>query len=320
MAFGGVPLRGEIDDTMATHQELQAQLRGVTAFPITPFTANLDVDLPALKHNVDWMVRHGIRSLVAAGGTGELYSLTTDEIEAVHRTVIEASAGRAGVICGVGGKVREARKLAAASEQAGASGILILPPAYGPSPEDGLVAFYAGIASAVEIGVLPYARDWAIFSPEAVAKLVETAPNVVAFKDGSADLRLWARIRARIGDRLAWVGGVGDDMVHTYFAAGAEGFTSSVANFMPWVSLELFETAHRGDFDACRRIFEDKVADFYAIRARRRGFEVSSVKYAMELCGLPAGPVRPPLTELGHDERAIIQAMVDRLGIGSGAR
>ncbi len=306
--------------TMSTHQALQAQLRGVTAFPITPFQVNLDLDLPALRHNVDWMVRHGITSLVAAGGTGELYSLAAEEVEAVHRAVIEASAGRAGVICGVGGKVREAQKLASVAEQAGASGILILPPAYGPSPDDGLIAFYASIASAVEIGVLPYARDWAVFSPDAVAKLVDAAPNVVAFKDGSADLRLWARIRARIGDRLTWVGGVGDDMVHTYFAAGAEGFTSSVANFMPWVSLELFETARRADFDACRRVFEEKVSDFYAIRARRRGYEVSSVKYAMELCGLPAGPVRPPLTELGAEERAIVQALADRLGLARSLR
>ncbi len=302
---------------MATHEALQAQLRGVTAFPITPFLPNLDLDLPALRHNVDWMVRHGIKSLVAAGGTGELYSLDCDEIEAVHRTVVEASAGRAGVICGVGGKMREAQRLAAAAEASGASGILILPPAYGPSSDDGLVAFYAGIAASVSIGVLPYARDWAVFSPDTVERLLAAAPNVVAFKDGSADLRLWARIRSRLGDRLAWIAGVGDDMVHTYFAAGAEGFTSSVANFMPWISHELFETAHRGDFAACRRLFEEKVADFYAIRSRRRGFEVSSVKAAMELCGLPAGPVRPPLTELGHEELEIVRAMVERLGLGS---
>jgi 5-dehydro-4-deoxyglucarate dehydratase len=309
-----------LDETMSPHQKLQAQLRGVTAFPITPFAANLDLDLSALKHNVDWMIRHGITSLVAAGGTGESYSLTSDETEAVHRTVIEASAGRAGVICGVGGKVREAQRLAQNAERVGASGILVLPPAYGPSPDDGLVAFYASIASSVTIGVLPYARDWAVFSPETVAKLVEVAPNVVAFKDGSADLRLWARIRAKIGDRLTWIGGVGDDMVHTYFAAGAEGFTSSVANFMPWVSLELFQNAHRGDLASCRYIFEEKIADFYAIRARRRGFEVSSVKYAMELVGLPAGPVRPPLSDLGPDERATVKSIVDRLGLIVGAQ
>ena len=135
--------------------------------------------------------------------------------------------------------------LARQAEAAGATGILMLPAAYGSAPDDGMLAYYGGIARSVDIGVLPYARDWAVFSPDLLARLAEV-PNVVAYKDGSVDLRSWARLRARVGDRLVWVGGVGDDMVHTYFAAGAEGFTSSVANFMPEVALELFEAANGG--------------------------------------------------------------------------
>jgi 5-dehydro-4-deoxyglucarate dehydratase len=299
---------------MADLDTLRQHLRGVIAFPITPFTPNLDLDLAALRHNVDWMIGHGIRTLVAAGGTGELYSLTVEETEAVHRTAIEAAGGRAAVICGVGGKLREAAGLASSAERAGATGILMLPAAYGTAADDGMFAFYRGIAEAVDIGVLPYARDWAVFSPELVARLAEV-PNLVAFKDGSADLRLWARIRARVGDRLVWVGGVGDDMVHTYFAAGAEGYTSSVANFMPAVSLALYDAARSGDFAQARAIFEDKIQDFYSLRAKKRGYEVASVKAAMELCGLPAGPVRPPLVELSSDEREGVARLVERLNL-----
>lgn len=299
---------------MASLDTLRQHLRGVTAFPITPFHDDLELDLDALRHNVDWLIGHGIRSLVAAGGTGELYSLTVDEASAVHRTALEAADGRAAVICGVGGKLREAQHLARAAEQAGATGILMLPAAYGPAAEDGMLAYYGGIAGSVSIGVLPYARDWAVFTPGLVARLAEL-DNVVAYKDGSADLRLWARIRARIKDRLVWVGGVGDDMVHTYFAAGAEGFTSSVANFMPQVALELYDAASSGDFTRARNIFEDKVQEFYALRAKKRGYEVSSVKSAMELCGLPAGPVRPPLVELDDDERESVRRLVERLGV-----
>ena len=249
---------------MTSLDDLRRNLRGVIAFPVTPFTSNLDLDLPALRHNVEWMIGRGIRSLVAAGGTGELYSLTTEEATAVHRTAIEAAAGRAAVICGVGGKFREATALARQAEAAGATGILILPAAYGVAPDDGMLAYYAGIARSVQIGVLPYARDWALFSPDLLASLAEEA-NVVAYKDGSADLRSWARLRARMGDRLVWVGGVGDDMVHTYFAAGAEGFTSSVANFMPQVALDLYAAASSGDFARARTLFEEKVQAFYAL-------------------------------------------------------
>ena len=297
-----------------SHDTLKQHLRGVISFPITPFTADLELDLDALRHNVDWLIQRGIKTLVAAGGTGELYSLTVEEAGQVHRAVIEAASGRAAVICGVGGKLREAQALAAQAEKAGASGILMLPAAYGPAPDDGMLAYYGGIARTVSIGVLPYARDWAVFSPELMARLAEEK-NVVAYKDGSADLRLWARIRAKLGDRLVWVGGVGDDMVHTYFAAGAEGFTSSVANFMPDVALELFRLASGGKFAESRALFEERVAEFYALRAKRRGYEVSSVKTAMELCGLKAGPVRPPLTELAPEDRKVVERVVERLGI-----
>ena len=300
---------------MPSLDTLRRHLRGVTAFPITPMQSNLDLDLGALRHNVDWMIGHGIKTLVAAGGTGELYSLTADEITAVHRAVLEAAGNRAAIICGVGGKMREAQALARTAEQAGATGILMLPAGYGTAADDGMLAYYQGIASSVDIGVLPYARDWAVFSPDLVARLADAAPNVVAYKDGSADLRLWARIRAKLKDRLVWVGGVGDDMVHTYFAAGAEGFTSSVANFMPQVALDLYQAASSGDFAKARAIFEDKVQDFYALRAKKRGYEVSSVKVAMELCGLPAGPVRPPLVELNADEREGVRKLVERLNL-----
>jgi 5-dehydro-4-deoxyglucarate dehydratase len=294
---------------MADLDTLRRHLRGVIAFPVTPFRPDLELDLAALRHNVDWMIGQGIRTLVAAGGTGELYSLTVEEAGAVHRAAIEAAAGRAAVICGVGGKLREATALARQAAAAGATGILMLPAAYGAAPEEGMLAYYGGIARSVQIGVLPYARDWAIFTPDLLARLAEE-PNVVAYKDGSADLRLWARLRARVGDRLVWVGGVGDDMVHTYFAAGAEGFTSSVANFMPQVALDLSRAASAGDFAQARAIFEDKVGAFYALRAKKRGYEVSSVKAAMELLGLPAGPVRPPLVELNAEERAFVAALL----------
>ncbi|HXI18833.1 MAG TPA: hypothetical protein VNM48_20905, partial [Chloroflexota bacterium] len=73
------------------------------------------------------------------------------------------------------------------------------------------------------------------------------------------------------------------------------------------------------EFERARQLFEEKVADFYALRAKKRGYEVSSVKYAMELCGLPAGPVRPPLVELAAGDRTVVEGVVERLGLRQSA-
>ena len=34
----------------------------------------------------------------------------------------------------------------------------------------------------------------------------------------------------------------------------------------------------------------------------------------MELCGLPAGPVRPPLVALNAEEKAFVAGLVERFG------
>src|SRR5271165_5722769 len=73
---------------------LVAGLRGVFGFPVTPFRADLSLDLDALGRNVNDMAGHPFCAIVAAGGTGELYSLTVDEIEQVVRTTVEAVNGR----------------------------------------------------------------------------------------------------------------------------------------------------------------------------------------------------------------------------------
>ena len=58
-------------------QQLRSALSGVIGFPVTPFREDLSVDIPALRKNLRAMFRQPLAAVVAAGGTGELYSLVT---------------------------------------------------------------------------------------------------------------------------------------------------------------------------------------------------------------------------------------------------
>lgn len=294
--------------------ELRPRLKGVLAFPVTPFAANLSLNDDAFQTHVDYLVRSGLHAIVAAGGTGELYSMTPPEIARVYRLAVEATAGRVPVIAGVGYNQALAIDLARSAEKAGADAILVLPHYYGRAEDDGLYQYYSSIARSVGVGVFPYARDAAVFSPQLVARLAEI-PNVVAFKDGQADLRTWARIRGYVGDRVVWLAGVGDDMVNTYFAAGAEGFTSSAANFMPDVALKLFEAASAGKFDEVSALQAKWIQPVFNVRSRHRGYEVTTTKEAMSLLGREGGRVRPPLAELTDDDRAALRAALVGMGL-----
>ena len=296
-----------------TPEEIRPRLRGVISFPITPFDDDLRLKETAFQAHVDYLVRSGVHSIVAAGGTGELYSMTTDEIRRVYRLAVEAVGGRVPLIAGVGYNLAIATDLARDAEAAGADAILVLPHYYGRAEDDGMFSYYAGVARSVDIAVFPYARDAAIFSPGLVSRLAEI-PNVVAYKDGQADLRTWARIREHVGDRLVWLAGVGDDMVNSYFAAGAEGFTSSAANFMPDVALGLFRAASTGDYAEVNRLLATRIRPVYNVRSRRRGYEVTTTKEAMNLLGRDGGRVRPPLAELTEEDRQALRSALSAMG------
>ena len=278
-----------------TPRQFTATLTGVFGFPVTPFHRDLSLNLDALSENVDEMARHPFCAMVAAGGTGEVYSMTPEEIELVVKVTVEAVKGRMPVVAGTGFNAALGADIARRAQRAGAASILVLPPYYNHAPEDGLFHYYEAIGQATPLPLMVYSRDWAVFSPHQVSKLCDRVPTLAGWKDGQGNGRVYQRIMNYNGDRLAWFGGLGDDCVPTYFAAGVQAYTSSISNIAPKLSLELADAGMKRDFDRLDPLMERFVHPLYAIRERAKGYEVSVMKDAMEILGMTAGPVRPPL-------------------------
>src|SRR5215475_5801609 len=220
--------------------ELRQRLQGVISFPVTPFKTDLSLDLEGLRKNLRALLKHPVCAIVAPAGTGELYSLSPAEHASVVQTVVEEVAGKVPVLAGTGFNPPIAAELAREAAKLKVSGILAFPPYY-PSPDDdGVIAYYRGIADTTSLGMLIYTRDW--FNPTpALAEKLAQIPNLIGWKDGQADLRRCQMIRQRLGDRLHWIGGAGDDMVPGYYSMGCRTYTSSISNTTPKLSLKLHE-------------------------------------------------------------------------------
>ncbi|MCC6627080.1 MAG: 5-dehydro-4-deoxyglucarate dehydratase [Chloroflexi bacterium] len=295
--------------------EVRERLRGVLTFPVTPFHADFSVDYDGLRHIVRRMLRAPIHAVVAAGGTGELYSLTPDEHAAVVRAVVEEVGGRVPVVAGVGYNLMIGLAQARAAAAAGADCLLLLPPYYPNADPAGLHAYYAAICNSVPLPSMVYNRDWVVMTPPQVQRLADSIPNLIAFKDGQGDVRNFKRIKRAVGDRLLWLAGVGDDMVDDYFAAGAEGYTSSLSNLDSQLSVDLYELASQHRRAELHALMVTKVYPLYELRGKRKGYEVSTIKTALNLMGLPGGPVRPPLVELTGEERQEQAAILASVGL-----
>jgi 5-dehydro-4-deoxyglucarate dehydratase len=280
---------------------LRNKLSGVIAFPVTPFREDLTLDLPGLHQNLTKLLEHPIAAVVAAGGTGELYSLTPAEYARVVELTTHAVEDRVPVIAGVGFGQRLAVEMAQAAEKGGADGILAFPPYYPQAEDEGLFEYYRAIGNATRLGMLIYSRDWTSFAPSMVERLT-AIPTLIGWKDGHGDIRRLQIIMNHVGDRLHWMGGAGDDMVAAYFSIGVTTFTSSIATVAPRLSLRLWELADAGDSEALRDLLDRCVVPLYALRARRKGYEVSAMKAMMDMIGMNGGPVRPPLVNVKPDE------------------
>jgi 5-dehydro-4-deoxyglucarate dehydratase len=293
-----------------TPQELRGRFGGVIAFPVTPFKADLSLDLEGLRKNLAHLAKFPFCAVVAAGGTGELYSLTPDEHRQVVAATVEAFSGKAPVIAGVGFNQMLAVALAKQSAAAGADGILALPPYFPGAPDDGMLEYYKAIGAATSLGLLIYSRDWVNYGPAQVEKLANAIPTLVAWKDGQGDVRRYQAIRHRLGDRLYWIGGIGDDNVPAYYSIGLRTYTSSIATVAPKLSLDLHRLGAAGDYAGLNRLMSEYVIPLYDFRARKKGYEVTAMKAAMDMVGLVGGPVRPPLPALRPDELEELRAMM----------
>jgi 5-dehydro-4-deoxyglucarate dehydratase len=280
---------------------LRNKLSGVIAFPVTPFKEDLSLDLPGLHQNLNKLLEFPISAIVAAGGTGELYSLTPAEYLRVIELTALAVEDRVPVIAGVGFGQRVAVEMVQAAEKAGADGILVFPPYYMQADDEGLYEYYRSISAATRLGMIIYSRDWARFIPAMVERLT-AIPNLVAWKDGQGDIRQLQSIMHHVGERLLWIGGAGDDLVGAYYSTGIRTFSSSIATVAPALSLKLHELATADDGEALSELLETCVIPLYALRSRRRGYEVSAMKALMDMVGMNGGPVRPPLVNVTPEE------------------
>jgi 5-dehydro-4-deoxyglucarate dehydratase len=293
-------------------ETLRARLRGVIAFPVTPFRGDLSLDAAGLRANLRSLLAHPLAAVVAAGGTGEMYSLTPEEHGEVVEATAEEAGGRLPVVAGVGFNAAVAAGMARRAAAAGADAILALPPYYPHADDGGLADYYAAVGAATPLPLIVYSRDWVNPGPAWVERLAQRVPTLFAWKEGQGDVRRYQQVMQRLGTRLHWIGGVGDDCVPGYYSIGIRAYTSSIATVAPRLSLQLHESASAGDAAALDRLMAEYVIPLYALRARRRGYEVSVMKEMMALAGLAAGPVRPPLPAVAADDLADLKELFAR--------
>jgi 5-dehydro-4-deoxyglucarate dehydratase len=279
-------------------EELRDRLRGVLAFAPTPFDVQtLELDLPGLRRNLEFLVAGGIEAVAVAGIVGEYSALSAAEYRDVLRTARDVLGSGRLLVAGIGFGSALTVEYASAAEEYGADCVMLLPPYLVEPTDDGLVAYTEAVAAATRLGIMLHSTPGYPFVPALVERLAEI-PSVVAYKDELGDVRAFTEIVDVVGDRLVYVNGRAEPMMGHYAAAGATVLASAVGSLDPGIALAAFDAAAALNFDRLRSVLAPMAMAWYRIRERNRRDQVAVSKASMNLVGLSGGAVRPPLSNL----------------------
>ena len=282
---------------------MSVKWRGVLPALTTPFSANLELDVARVGDHCRRMLDAGCVGVIPGGSLGEGATLTTAEKVELIAACVVAAEGEGSVVPGIASlSTAGAVDLARRAEQAGADGLMVLPPyAYSTDAHE-MSRHVAAVMSATPLPCILYNNPVAYgtdYVPEQILELAEEHPNLEAVKESSTDVRRVTELRRIAGDRLEILVGV-DDLIVEGVAAGAVGWVAGLVNAFPEESVSLFELARDGRVDDARRLYEWFLP---LLRLDTLPKLVQLIKLTQELVGQGSWPSRPPRLALTDEER-----------------
>lgn len=292
-----------------------ACLRGAFTAMVTPMYEDGSVDYEGFRKLVRFQLEGGINGLVPLGTSGETPTLDEDEEAKLIDIVIpevrayeKKHTVKIPVIIGAGSNnTRDAVRYVKRAGEAGADAALVVTPYYNKPSEEGIYRHFKAVSEAglpVVVYNIQGRTGTNIGTP--VLERIADLPNIAGVKEASGNINqmmdVILRIKSKHPDFTVMSGD--DALTLPLVAAGGDGIISVVSNLAPGIVAEMVKYALAGDFTAARKIHY-RLLPFF--KAAFVDGNPSSIKYAMNVKGLPAGSVRLPLVEVTEHAKEIIR-------------
>ncbi|KAI0435753.1 aldolase [Xylaria telfairii] len=293
-------------------------LKGIMVAVVTPFTADgKSIDTHYLDKHINRMIEAGVHGLVPGGSTGEFTTLSVAERKQLIEQTVKSTAGRVPVVAGIGElSTDSAIDLAKHAAQAGAAAVMLVPPFYDAPNLQQLKEMLKEVGSEANIPVMYYnipSASGMKLSPTELVSLSEVGVNYLKDTSGDGPALTGMLFRKDIRDKMTVFNGW-DTLTFYGLAAGAKGSIWGATNFIPELSMQLWDAlAVRGDLKKGREIWEKifPLCEFL----ESNGNYAAGVKTAMELRGWHAGPQRKPFAVLQGEPRQRLAVLLKNAGV-----
>lgn len=278
---------------------------------VTPFTEDGKIDEEGFRSNINYLIDKGVSGLVGAGTSGESATLTHEEHRKVVEILVDEVDGRVETIAGSGSNsTQEAIELTKSAEELGADAALIITPYYNKPQQHALIKHYQAIADETDIPIVAYnvpSRTGIDMSVDTIVELAKI-DGVDAVKEASGSVDKVSEIYKALSDE-----GLEDDfnilsgedaLTLPIMALGGTGVISASANVDPKRMVLMVDSILNDDFIRAQELHYEMVN---VIKALFIESNPVPAKTAMNIMGLPSGPLRAPLTEMKEENIEILK-------------
>ena len=303
----------------------RANLTGIWAAALTPFTEDLRLDEDGFQQNVrHWTEDLGISGLFISGKQGEFFSMSLHERKRCLELAVEAVGERAQTIMSCSDQNLDVvLDLARHAQGVGADYIVVHAPTlhFVHEHDETVYRYYETISQSVDIGIALWSHPDSgyLMSPQLCDRLADL-DNVVAIKY-SVPRPMYAELTALASDRIQVSTASEDEWLDNILELDWKLYLCSSPPFLLQTARDqrmhdYTQAAFAGDAAEARRISESLNPVRDALKRTRPAEKPHAhQKYWQELLGQVGGRVREPLLELTDAEKAATREACEHCGL-----
>jgi len=281
---------------------------------VTPFDKNLEVNYEMCRKLAKYLVENGSDGLVVLGTTAEVPVLSEEEKIKILKTVVDEVGEKASVVAGTGSYDTAASiDMTKKAENLGVDGIMLVTPYYNKPPQEGLYRHFSSIAEQTLLPVMLYnvpGRTSRNIDVKTVKRLSEI-DNIIAVKEASGDMAQITEL-CRVLDDDFFVYSGDDNFTLPLLSVGGHGIVSVAAHLVGNQLKKMVTLFKKGEVKKAADLNKELSAIFTGIFITTNPIPV---KAALNMKGMDVGSLRPPLLELNHSEKEVLQNIMKNLDL-----
>ena len=289
---------------------MKFEWKGVMPAITTKFTEKDTLDMPMFLKNIEAQIEAGVSGIVLGGSLGEASTLTREEKKVLIRETLGATNGKIPVVMTIAEQTTAtAIEVARESQEAGANGLMVLPPMRYKSTDLETVTYFKDIASQTDLPIMIYNNpvDYKIEVTVKMFQELMEMKNIGAVKESTRDIINIGRLRNQFGNDLKILTGV-DPLALESLLAGADGWVAGLVCAFPRETVAIYELAKAGRAQEALEIYRWFLP---LLELDISPQLVQNIKLAEVATGIGTEYVRKPRLPLQGNERQRVLKVID---------